>query len=229
MPPGRAGLKAPSLNLPFRCCPPRSLIYTRPSPPFGFRIVTSSLVCDLHHLLFLCRLLRSAATPFGLCPRSFSRLHRLGSACPLLSFPASLPAAPPGIAYGRSTLDYLLLGQQLLSCSPIRAWTVSRASTAHGLPRTPQLSSTTHLFAGPIACHDTLRPLIDRGAQLDCPLYTSPLRRTRSYSLVSIPRSIPSCRPFRTTRWVLPPPHPPPKHPLPPKDQPPAGRHAKAP
>ena len=117
---------APSSNLPFHS--PRSLIYCTSRRPLGYRILTSFCWCDPHPILFSCRLLRSAATPFSLCPRSFLDAPSLwpcpsapwkSPPDPLLLDSASLTddrSSPPAPRTAASFFD-----------SYLRAWTVSRA------------------------------------------------------------------------------------------------------
>jgi len=76
-------LHAPSLNLPF---PTHGRSFTTKAQLLHPDSPSSPCCrCGSYFIPFLCRLLRSAATPFGLCPRSFLNHPPLGFACPLFS------------------------------------------------------------------------------------------------------------------------------------------------
>jgi len=92
---------------------PTTVAHLHPRPSSSIRIPYRHLCCRCGrtHFLFLCRLLRSAATPFGLCPRSFLHNPPLGFVRPLPST-LSLHSLTTWI---RFRTIHLLPGQQLPS------------------------------------------------------------------------------------------------------------------
>jgi hypothetical protein len=105
-------LHAPSLNLPFptygRSFTPKAQLLHPDSPS------SPRCRCGCYYVPFSRRLLRSAATPFGLCPRSFLHIPPLGFACPLFRKPAPFNSLSTQNRF-RTIVIHLLLGQQLHS------------------------------------------------------------------------------------------------------------------
>ena len=171
---------APSLNLPFptthgRSFTPKAQLLHPDSPS------SPRCRCGCYYVPFSRRLLRSAATPFGLCPRSFLHTPPLAFACPLFRSRAHFISLSTQNRFWTIVI-HLLPGQQLHS-SHVHTYIHTRLDRVSSLkhPQQPapvhlglatfssQLSSPPTLF-GPSLHHDTLRTLIDRRCQLDCSL-----------------------------------------------------------
>lgn len=112
---------------------PTTVAHLHPRPSSSIRIPYRHLCCRCGrtHFLFLCRLLRSAATPFGLCPRSFLHNPPLGFVRPLPST-TSFTLSRLGFALGRSI------------CSPVS----SSLHTSHAPGRC--LEFHTHVESFPV-------------------------------------------------------------------------------
>lgn len=92
-------LHAPSLNLPF---PTHGRSFTTKAQLLHPDSPSSPCCrCGSYFIPFLCRLLRSAATPFGLCPRSFLNHPPLGFARPLFRKSSPFSLCRLRIAFGR--------------------------------------------------------------------------------------------------------------------------------